>query len=133
MSKKLGLALIYIGAYITLLGGLFYMMHFYGASWEGKTTPQDYEWIWGVLVAIVLLVGGVFAGKKYALGYVGFGIAALGVGLDIWLLVYGIVRFGFLSPFILTGAIVSALGVVLGVTFHVINTAKARKYGESLL
>lgn len=133
MKKSIGLALLYIGAYITLLGGLFYMMHFYGASWEGKPQPKDYEWVWGFLVAVGILIGTVLAGKRNVMGFVGFGFALVASGFDIWLLIYGITSFNFLSPFILVGTIFSLLGVVLGLISHVIATIKAKKYGESLL
>lgn len=131
MKKKLGLALMFIGAYITLLGGLFFLMHFYGDKFEIK--PKDYEWCWGVLVAIVMLIGTVFACKKYTFGLVGFGIAIVGFALNVWLLLYAVIDWDFLSPYFLISTIVFTAGIVIGLVCHVRDSRKAKKYGESLL
>ena len=131
MSKKLGLAFMFIGAYLMLLGGLFFLMHFYGAGFPEK--PKDYEWVWGVLTALVMIGGSVLACKKYFLGLLGFIVDLIGIGLSVWVMVYSINDWNYLSPFFLIGIILSTLGCVIGVIFHIINTQKARKYGESLL
>lgn len=131
MSKKLGLAFLFVGAYITILGGLFFLMHFYGAEFEVK--PNDYDWVWGVGTGIVTMIGAVLACKKYATGYVGFGIAALGVAATFTVAFIFLNKFNYLSPILIIGAILSTAGIVIGVIFHAIITAKAKKYGESLL
>lgn len=131
MSKKLGLALLFVGAYTILLGGLFFLMAFYGDSHPVK--PDDWEWIEGVGAAIVICIGAVLACKKYAAGYVGIGIAAAGAVLTAVVMVYGIVKFNFLSPLFAIGEGLTIAGIVVTLIFHIINTAKAKKYGESLL
>ena len=131
MSKKLGLALLFVGAYITILGGLFFLMHFYGESHAVK--PEDYDWVWGVLTGVITIIGAVVATKKYLLGYIGFGISALGAAATLVVAFIFFGKFNYLSPFLMVGAGLSIAGIIIGVIFHTINTAKAKKYGESLL
>lgn len=131
MSKKLGLALMFVGAYITILGGLFYLMHFYGSKFEVK--PKDYEWVWGLITGVIICIGAVLACKRTIFGYVGFGIAITGIIASIVVLVYSVVEYDFLSPLILIGIILSVIGVVVGLIFHIINAVKIKKYGISLL
>jgi drug/metabolite transporter (DMT)-like permease len=131
MSKKLGLCLMFVGAYITILGGLFFLMHFFGAQYQIK--PKDYEWVWGLITGIVMCIGSVFATKKNEWGYVGFGIHIVGIIASVVVLIYGATEYDYLSPFILIGIILSVIGLAISVTFHIINDIKRRKYGESLL
>ena len=120
MSKKLGLCLMFVGAYITILGGLFFLMHFFGAQYQ-------------IITGIVMCIGSVFATKKNEWGYVGFGIHIVGIIASVVVLIYGATEYDYLSPFILIGIILSVIGLAISVTFHIINDIKRRKYGESLL
>ena len=131
MSKKLGLALLFVGAYVTILGGLFFLMHFYGEGFVEK--PEDYDWVWGVITGVATIIGAVIACKKYIAGYIGFGISLLGaVGTFVVAFIF-FSKFNYLSPFLMAGGVLSVIGIVVGVIFHAIITAKAKKYGESLL
>lgn len=131
MSKKLGLAFMFVGAYITILGGLFFLMHFYGDAYPEK--PADYSWVWGVLTGIIIVIGACLACKKYAAGFVGFGVSILGAAATMFVAFYFLATFNYLSPILMTGAICTLFGSVVGIIFHAISSVKAKKYGESLL
>ncbi|MCR5184672.1 MAG: hypothetical protein K6C32_01130 [Bacilli bacterium] len=129
MSKKLGIILLFAGAYITLIGGLTWIMNFSDTS----EAFRPYDWAYGLGVAVVLFIGAVLSVKGYIMGFIGLGISLLGVGLDIALLTYGVQQEDFLSIIVLVGMIITIVGIVVTLIFHIINMRKIAKYGNSLM
>lgn len=131
MSKKLGVILMFIGAYTTLVGGLVWVMHFPNA--QIGTVVKPYDWAWGLITAVILVIGTVVSAKGYILGFIGFGISLIGVAGNIWLLSYGATQEGYLSPIVLIGTIVFALGFVIALIFHIQKMISIKKHGNTLL
>ena len=131
MSKKLGIILMFVGAYATLIGGLTWVMHF--DPKEIGTTFQPYDWVWGLIVAVIMVIGAVLALKGYILGLIGMGINAIGLGGGIWLLVFGITKQSYLSPLVLAGVILTAAGLVIALIFHIVRMISISKHGNTLL
>ena len=131
MSKKLGIILMFAGAYATLIGGLTWVMHF--PSPDIGIVVQPYDWVWGLIVAVIIVIGAVLAIKGYILGIIGLVIGAVGLAGDIWLLIFGITKQSFFSPLILIGTILTGAGIVLATVFHVIRMIQISKHGNTLL
>ena len=131
MSKKLGIILMFAGAYATLIGGLTWVMHF--TTIEQQALVRPYDWVWGLIVAVIIVIGTVFATKGYILGLIGMGIAAIGLAGDIWLLLFGITQQQYLSPLVLAGTILTGVGLVITLIFHVIRMIQISKHGNTLL
>lgn len=131
MSKKLGIILMFVGAYATLIGGLTWVMHF--TTIEQQALVRPYDWVWGLIVAVIIVIGAVFAAKGYILGIIGMAIAAIGLAGDIWLLLFGITQQQYLSPLVLTGTILTGAGLVITIVFHVIRMIQISKHGNTLL
>lgn len=131
MSKKLGVILMVIGAYLVLLSGLFWVMHF--TTPEMKELVKDSDWALGVGVAIVLIIGAVFGAMNYIMGYIGCGITVVGIGLGVWLLFYGIVQEQFLSPLLLIGLVCCLVGVIIALVFNTLRVIRISKHGNSML
>lgn len=131
MSKKLGVILMFIGAYITLVGGLVWVMHFPNA--QIGTVVKPYDWAWGLITAVILVIGTVVAAKPYILGFIGFGISLVGIAGNIWLLSYGVSQEGYLSPLVLTGTILFGLGFAAAMFFHIQKMISVQKHGNTLL
>lgn len=133
MSKKLGIILTFIGAYVVLLGGLFWLMAF--TTPEQQALVKPYDWVWGLLVAIVILVGGILSCKPYILGFIGCGVELIGVVGGVLVLLYGKVftTENYLSPLVLAGTIITAIGFTITLVFHIKDTDKLLKYGKTLM
>ena len=131
MSKKLGIILMFAGAYATLIGGLTWVMHFNPTDVGGIVKP--YDWAWGLIVAVVIVIGAVFATKGYILGLIGMGIVLLGLAGDIWLLLFGITQQQYLSPLVLVGVILTGAGLVISLIFHILRMINISKHGNTLL
>ncbi len=131
MSKKLGIILMFAGAYATLIGGLTWVMHF-DPKLIGSTV-QPYDWAWGLIVAVIMVIGAVFAIKGYILGLIGMGINAIGLAGGIWLLLFGITKQSYLSPLVLVGVILTAAGLVIALIFHIVRMINISKHGNTLL
>lgn len=130
MSKKLGVILLFVGAYITLIAGLVWVMHF--TTPEQQALCKPYDWVYGLGIAILLIIGSVFSAKGYISGFIGIGISIVGIVLDFVLLGYGLSE-KFLSVPLLIGTIVSIIGVVVTTVFHILDMRRIAKYGNSLL
>ena len=130
MSKKLGVILLFIGAYITLIAGLVWVMHF--VTPEQQALCKPYDWVYGLGIAVLLVIGSVFSAKGYISGFIGIGISIVGIVLDFVLLGYGLTEKYFSVP-LLIGTIVSIAGVVMTTIFHILEMKKIAKYGNSLL
>ena len=130
MSKKLGVILQFIGAYTTLIAGLVWVMHF--STPELQALCKPYDWVYGVGIAVILVIGSVFSAKGYISGFIGLGISVVGIVLDFILLAYGLSE-QFLSVPLLIGTILSIVGVTITAVFHVIEMRRIAKYGPSLL
>ena len=131
MSKKLGIILMFAGAYATLIGGLTWVMHF--TSIEQQALVKPYDWVWGLIVAVIIVIGAVFAIKGYILGLIGMGIALLGLIGGIWLLIFGVTQQQYLSPLVLIGVILTGVGLVIALIFHIIRMIGISKRGNTLL
>lgn len=131
MSKKLGVILMFIGAYTTLVGGLVWVMHFPNA--QIGTVVKPYDWAWGLITAVILVVGTVVAARSYILGFIGFGISLIGVAGNIWLLSYGVNQENYLSPIVLAGTIIFVLGFAVAMFFHIQKILSIKKHGNTLL
>lgn len=127
MSKKLGLILLFAGAYVVLLGGLFWNM----SAPAGRY--HVYDWFWGLSAGIIIACGAGLALKKNFLGLVGFGVAALGVVYSIIIIAIGTAKEGYFSIWILIGAIIAALGIAIGTVFHLRDAVRLKKYGPTLM
>ena len=130
MSKKLGVILLFVGAYITLIAGLIWVMHF--STPEQQALCKPYDWAYGLGIAIILVVGSVLSAKGYISGFIGLGITAVGIVLDFVLFGYGL-KEQFFPTLLLVGTIVSIVGFVITFIFHIVNMKKIAKYGNSLL
>ena len=130
MSKKLGVILLFVGAYITLIAGLVWVMHF--STPEQQALCKPYDWAYGLGIAVVLVIGAVFSAKGYISGFIGLGITLVGIVLDFILFGYGL-KEQFFPTFLLVGIIASIMGFVVTLIFHIVNMQKIAKYGNSLL
>ena len=130
MSKKLGVILLFVGAYITLIAGLIWVMHF--STPEQQALCKPYDWAYGLGIAVVLVIGAVFSAKGYISGFIGLAITLVGIALDFVLFAYGL-KEEFFPTLLLVGTIASIMGFVVTLIFHIINMQKIAKYGNSLL
>lgn len=133
MNKKLGLILLFAGAYVVLLGGLFWNMSAPSNPPAGYHHYNVYDWFWGLSAGIVIACGAGLALKKNFIGLIGFGVAAAGVAYSIGVVFIGLAKEAYFSYWILIGAIIAALGVVIGIIFHLRDAARLRKYGPTLM
>lgn len=128
MNKKLGIILLFVGAYVVLLGGLFWNM----SAPEGNC--KDYDWVWGVLGGIIIASGAALSIKKNLLAYLGFGLDIGGVVFSI-LIVFlkGVAVEKYFSPWMFIGSIVAALGTTVAIIFHISDAERVKKYGPTLM
>lgn len=131
MNKKLGVILLFAGAYITLIAGLIWTLPFTSEQIQNPWF-KPHDWVYGLGIAIILIIGSVFAAKGYISGFIGLGISVVGIILDFVLLSYGL-REGYFSVTLLVGAIISIAGLIITTIFHLINMKKIAKYGNSLM
>ena len=132
MNKKIGLVSLFIGAYATLVGGLVWVMHFTKSA-ETMNLCKPYDWCWGVLIAIVLVIGTVMSFKGYIFGLIGLGIVAIGLGLDIWLLIFGATQQQFFSPLVCVGVVATAFGFAWCLVSHLLEMRRIALHGSTLL
>lgn len=107
MSKKLGIAIVFIGAYLGLLGSLTWLMC---APLELERYIGLTDWLYGLLVSIALIVGAALSFKRPFIG----GIIAL--TCSIWyfaLFGFGQTSYGLVVYLILVGAIFATLGSII--------------------
>ena len=130
MNKRLGVILLFAGAYITLIAGLVWVMHF--VTPEQQALCKPYDWVYGLGIAILLVIGSVFAAKGYISGFIGIGISVIGIILDFVLLGYGLSE-KYLSIPLLIGTIISIVGVIITTVFHILDMKRIAKYGNSLM
>lgn len=145
MSKKIGLILMFAGAYATLISGLTWVMNFTGIN---QDLVSPYEWAWGLIIAVVGFCGAAIACKNYIMGFIGLGIYAGGLVGHIILLVDYIGKFSTLNGtlhssgepysypfpvFTFIAFIVSALGFAVCLFFHIKKIIYIKNHGNSLL
>lgn len=131
MSKKLGAILAFVGGYTTMIGGLVWVMHFNTPELQELYKP--YDWAWGLICAIVIVIGTVLSLKGYILGIVGLVIELGGIIGAIVTLMYGITQEKYLSALVLVGIIIASLGFVITTVFHILEMIKIKKHGYSML
>jgi hypothetical protein len=125
MNKKTGLILMFVGAYVVLLGGLFWNM--------STKVHNTYDWFWGLSAGVVIACGAALAIKKNFLAYIGFGIVLVGIAYTIYAIISGFMKSGHLSVWMIVGASVALLGLIFGVVFHIFDAIRIKKYGPTLL
>lgn len=122
---------MFVGAYVTLLAGLFWYMHF--DTPELQTLARPYDWVWGLLCAIVLVIGTVCAAYGYILGIIGLSVEFIGIGLSVWLLIFGITQQQFCSVPLIIGLTISVAGFVIALVYHILGMIRIAKHGNSML
>lgn len=122
---------MYVGAYIVLLAGLFWVMSF--TTIDEQQFVRPFDWVWGLGIAIVLLIGTVCASKGYILGIIGFSIEFIGLALCVWLFVFGVSKQHFVSVPLIIGFSINLLGFIISLVYHILGMIKIAKHGNSLL
>ena len=128
---------MFVAAYVVLLGGLFWNMSLPPSTDEtiaaGIYPGNVYDWVWGVSAGIIIAAGAALATKKNFLCLIGNGIALLGVVYSIVVIVVGKTRENYLSPWILIGAIIAVIGVVISTIFYFKEAEHIKKHGPILM
>lgn len=128
MNKKLGIGLLLVGAYVVVLGGLFWNMS------APENSYNVYDWFWGLSAGVVIAVGAALAMKKNLIfGLAGSGVAILGVVYSIVIVFVGKANEGYFSIWILLGAIISAIGAALAILFSFKDHKREQVYGKTLM
>lgn len=133
MNKKLGLILMFVGAYIVLLGGLFWNMSLPIPTPEGVHPGNVYDWFWGVSAGIVICTGAALAIKRNKLCLLGCLISLIGVAYSIGILIVGNNVEGYFSPFLLIGAVVTILATIITFIFYFREATHIKKHGQILM
>ncbi len=132
MKKRLGLIFLFAGSYLTLIGGLVWVMHFSGSA-DTSSLCRPYDWVWGVITAVILIIGTVMSIKGYIFGLIGLAIVLIGIAGNIWLLFFGLLEQEFLSPLVLFGTNFVLFGFIWTLIAHIKKMIKIAKHGHSLL
>lgn len=133
MNKKLGIILLFVGAYVVLLGGLFWNMSISSMGIEVAEKVKPYDWFWGLSAGVIIACGAALALKKNFLCLIGVLISVIGFAYAIGILVFGVTKFNYFSVWILIGAILSILGSIITTLFYFVEKARIEKYGKTLL
>lgn len=133
MNKKLGIILLFVGAYVVLLGGLFWNMSISSMGIEVAEKVKPYDWFWGLSAGVIIACGAALALKKNFLCLIGVLISVIGFAYAIGILVFGVTKFNYFSIWILIGAILSILGSIVTTLFYFVEKARIEKYGKTLL
>ncbi len=133
MNKKLGIILMFVGAYVILLGGLFWNMSLPDPTPEGYYAGNVYDWFWGVSAAIVIAIGAALSLKKNFLCPIGCGITLLGVGYSLAIVFVGSAKEAYFSYWILIGAILAIASIVITVIFYIKEADHIKKHGPILM
>lgn len=133
MNKKLGIILLFVGAYVVLLGGLFWNMSISSMGIEVAEKVKPYDWFWGLSAGVIIACGAALALKKNFLCLIGVLISVIGFAYAIGILVFGVIKFNYFSVWILIGAILSILGSIVTTLFYFVEKARIEKYGKTLL
>ena len=101
---------------------------------DGYHHYNVYDWFWGLSAGIVIACGAALAIKKdLLLGLLGFILAALGSAYSIGIVIFGKMKEAYFSYWILIGAIVAIVGIVIGIIYHLRDHARLKKYGPTLM
>ena len=133
MNKKLGIILLFVGAYVVLLGGLFWNMSISSMGIDVAEKVKPYDWFWGLSAGVIIACGAALALKKNFLCLIGVLISVIGFAYAIGILVFGVTKFNYFSIWILIGAILSILGSSVTTLFYFVEKARIEKYGKTLL
>ena len=133
MNKKLGIILLFVGAYVVLLGGLFWNMSISSMGIDVAEKVKPYDWFWGLSAGVIIACGAALALKKNFLCLIGVLISVIGFAYAIGILVFGVTKFNYFSIWILIGAILSILGSIVTTLFYFVEKARIEKYGKTLL
>ena len=106
-------------------------MHFNTPELQALYKP--YDWAWGLICAIVIVIGTFLSLKGYILGIVGLVVELGGIIGGIITLLYGINQEHYLSTLVLVGVILAAVGFVITLIFHILEMIKIKKHGYSML
>ena len=129
MNKKLGIGLLVVGAYVVVLGGLFWNM----SAPEGSFNV--YDWFWGLSAGVVIAVGSALIMKKNLIfDLAGSVVALLGVVYSMIVVFYiGKAKEGYFSMWIFIGAILALVGIILAVFFSIKDHNREKVYGKTLM
>lgn len=133
MSKKLGVILLFVGAYIILLGGLFWNMSLPKPTPDGAFAGNVYDWVWGITCGIIVAGGAALCIKKNWLCLLGLGVCAIGLVCSILVTIIGASREAYTSVWIIIGSILVALGIVVTTVFYFKEAAHIKKHGAILM
>ena len=131
MSKKLGVILAFVGGYITMIGGLVWVMHFNTPELQELYKP--YDWAWGLLCAIAIIAGAVFSAKGYIMGLIGLGVELGGIIGGIVTIMYGVTQEHYTPAVVIVGVALAGLGFGITLVFHIMEMIKIKKNGYSML
>lgn len=134
MNKKLGIILMFVGAYVVVLGGLFWNMSAPSEAVEPYVKYNVFDWFWGLSAGVVIAIGAALAAKKKLVpGLIGNGIAVLGIVYSFIVVFIGNAKENYFSVWIFVGAIIALIGVGFSTFFHIEDVYREKKYGKTLL
>ena len=133
MNKKLGLILMFVAAYTILLGGLFWNMSLPNPTPAGAHAGNVYDWFWGVSAGVVIAVGAALAIKRNPLCLLGCGITVVGTIYSVVILAIGSSKEAYFSIWILLGAILAVISVIITVIFYFKEADHIKKHGPILM
>ena len=132
MNKKLGLILMFVAAYIVLLGGLFWNMSVPKLP-DGTSNCNVYDWFWGVSAGIVIACGAGLALYRNPLCLVGCGVSVLGAAYSIVIFFVGSAEENYQSFWMIIGAILCLIAVVITIIFYFKEADHIKKHGKILM
>lgn len=133
MNKKLGIILMFVAAYIVLLGGLFWNMSLPKEIPAGAVHGNVYDWFWGLSAGVVMACGAALCIKKNYLCLVGLGVNLIGTIYALVILIVGSSREAYFSPWILIGVIISAISIAITTLFYFKEAKHIKEHGNILL
>lgn len=107
ISKKFGIAVVFIGAYLGLLGSLTWSMC---APQSLSSLITIHDWLYGLLISIFIVIGAALSFKKPLIGGT---IALIG---SIWYFVlygYGLTSYTLNTYLVLSGGVFATLGSII--------------------
>lgn len=133
MNKKLGIILMFVAAYIVLLGGLFWNMSLPKEIPAGAVRGNVYDWFWGLSAGVVMACGAALCIKRNYLCLVGLGVNLIGTIYALVILIVGSSREAYFSPWILIGVIISAISIAITTLFYFKEAKHIKEHGNILL
>lgn len=124
---------MFVGAYVVLLGGLFWNMSLPNPTPAGAHAGNVYDWFWGVSAGVVIACGAALALRRDFLCLIGNAITLIGSAYSLAILFIGKAKEAYFSVWILIGAIVSLASIVITVIFYFKELDQIKKHGPILM